>query len=81
MKPEGPLLLKRREVATLLNIEECMDGVECAFKLHAEGKTTPPGILGIHAQDGGFHIKAGLLELGSISLTSNRRGGGPKMSR
>ena len=64
MKPDGTLLLSRREVATLLNIEECMDAVEAAFKLHAEGKTTPPGVLGIHAQDGGFHIKAGLLKLG-----------------
>lgn len=61
---EGTLLLKRSEIATLLGIEECMAAVEQAFKLYAEGKTTPPGVLGIHAQDGGFHIKAGLLELG-----------------
>lgn len=64
MKPEGTLLLKRREVAELLNLEECMTAVEQAFKLYAEGKPTPPGVLGIHAQDGGFHIKAGLLDLG-----------------
>ncbi len=64
MKQVGTLLLKRHEVAALLSIEECMDAVEEAFKLHAERKTTPPGILGIHTQDGGFHIKAGLLNLG-----------------
>ena len=64
MKPEGTLLLTRQEVATLLGVEECMAAVEHAFKLFAEGKVTPPGILGIHARDGGFHIKAGLLELG-----------------
>ena len=64
MKQEGTLLLKRSEIATLLGVEECMAAVEQALKLHAEGKTTPPGVLGIHAQDGGFHIKAGLLELG-----------------
>lgn len=64
MKQEGTLLLKRSEVATLLGIEECMDAVERAFKLHAEGRTAPPGIIGIHARDGGFHIKAGMLELG-----------------
>jgi alanine dehydrogenase len=58
------LLLKRSEVAALLGIEDCMAAVEQAFKLHAEGKTVPPGILGLHARDGGFHIKAGLLELG-----------------
>lgn len=64
MKPEGTLLLKRREIAALLNLEECIIAVEEAFKLYAEGKTTPPGVLGIHARDGGFHIKAGLLDLG-----------------
>lgn len=64
MKPQGTLLLKRREIAALLSLEECMAAVEQAFKLYAEGKTTPPGILGIHAQSGGFHIKAGLLDLG-----------------
>jgi len=37
--------------------------VEHAFKLYGEGKTQPPGILGVHARSGGFHIKAGLLEL------------------
>lgn len=64
MKTEGTLLLKGSEVAKLLGIEECMDAVESAFKLHAEGKTAPPGILAVHAQEGSFHIKAGCLELG-----------------
>lgn len=63
MKPEGTLLLTGRDVAALLSIEECMTAVEHAFKLYGEGKTQPPGILGVHARDGGFHIKAGLLEL------------------
>ena len=47
----------------MLTIEECIRAVEHAFKLHGEGKASPPGILGIHAENGGFHIKAGLLEL------------------
>jgi len=63
MKLDGTLLLTGRDVAALLSIEECMAAVEHAFKLYGEGKTQPPGILGIHARDGGFHIKAGLLEL------------------
>jgi len=63
MKPEGTLLLTGREVAALLTIEECMAAVEHAFRLHGEGRTQAPGILGVHARDGGFHIKAGLLEL------------------
>jgi len=63
MKPEGTLLLTGRDVAALLTIEECMAAVEHAFKLYGEGRTQPPGTLGVHARDGGFHIKAGLLEL------------------
>ncbi len=64
MKPEGTLLLARREVAALLGLDECIAAVENAFRLYGEGKTAPPGILGVHAADGGFHIKAGLLEVG-----------------
>src|SRR5215210_5121110 len=63
IKPEGTLLLKRAEVAELLGLDECIAAVEHAFRLQAEGKAPPPGILGIHARDGGFHIKAGTLEL------------------
>jgi len=63
VKTEGTLLLKRQDVAALLSIEECIAAVEHAFRLHGEGKTLPPGLLGIHARDGGFHIKAGMMDL------------------
>ena len=63
MNPDGTLLLTRGDVAALLTIEECLAAVEHAFKLYGAGKTEPPGIVGVHARDGGFHIKAGLLEL------------------
>jgi len=63
MTSQGTLLLSRSEVADLLGIEEYIAAVERVFKLYGEGKTQPPGILGVHAHDGGFHIKAGLLEL------------------
>lgn len=63
MKSEGTLLLTRRNVAELLGIEECIVAVERAFGLYGEGKTQPPGILGVHAADGGFHIKAGIMNL------------------
>ncbi len=63
MKSQGTLLLSRSEVADLLSIEESIAAVERVFRLYGEGKTQPPGMLGVHAHDGGFHIKAGLLEL------------------
>jgi alanine dehydrogenase len=63
MDSEGTLLLKRSEIADLLSIEECITSVEHAFKLYASGEAPPPGVLGIHAEDGGFHIKAGIMNL------------------
>ena len=59
----GTLILTRRDVAALLSIEECTDAVERVFRLYGEGKTQTPGVLGVHARDGGFHIKAGVLQL------------------
>ena len=63
MKSQGTLILSRSEVADLLRIEEYIVAVEQVFKLYGDGKTQPPGILAVHAHDGGFHIKAGILEL------------------
>jgi alanine dehydrogenase len=63
MKLQGTLMLSRSEIAELLSLEECIAAVERVFQLYGEGRTQPPGILGVHAHDGGFHIKAGLLEL------------------
>jgi alanine dehydrogenase len=58
------LLLTRSDVADLLPMDACIEAVEHAFRLHGEGRADPPGILGVHARDGGFHIKAGILDLG-----------------
>jgi ornithine cyclodeaminase/alanine dehydrogenase-like protein (mu-crystallin family) len=56
------LVLSRRDVLDLLTLPDCIGAVERAFRLHAEGRTLGPGVLGVPAQDGGFHIKAaGLL--------------------
>ncbi|HYG80448.1 MAG TPA: hypothetical protein VD861_08680, partial [Pyrinomonadaceae bacterium] len=63
MRPDGTLLLKRREVAALVSIEEYIAAIERVFRLQGEGKAAPPGVLGVHARGGGFHIKAGVLEL------------------
>lgn len=52
------LLLTRADVAALLDLDACIAAVEEAFRAHAGGRSLPPGVLGVHAQDGGFHIKA-----------------------
>jgi alanine dehydrogenase len=59
----GAFLLSRSDVERLLTPDECIAAVEDAFRQHALGKAPPPGILGLHADDGGFHIKAALLTL------------------
>jgi alanine dehydrogenase len=57
------LILKRSDIANLLTISQCISAVEQAFKLYSTGEVQPPGVLGIHALDGGFHIKAGIMNL------------------
>ena len=52
------LILSRTDVFDLLSLPECIDAVDRAFRLHAEGRTLGPGVLSVHASGGGFHIKA-----------------------
>ena len=63
MESTDTLLLKRNDVASLLTIDECINAVENAFCLHAEGKALPPKVVGLHSDNGSFHIKAGILGL------------------
>jgi alanine dehydrogenase len=57
------LLLTRSDVAALLDLDACIAAVEEAFRAH--GATRPPtGVLGMPVPGGGFHIKAGVLEVG-----------------
>jgi len=55
---DSTLVLTRSDVLALLTLPECIETVERAFRLHAEGRTLPPGVLGVPAGGGGFHIKA-----------------------
>src|SRR5262245_48694339 len=51
-------ILSRSDVFDLLTLSECIAAVERAFRLHADGHTLGPGVVGIPAAGGGFHIKA-----------------------
>jgi ornithine cyclodeaminase/alanine dehydrogenase-like protein (mu-crystallin family) len=54
-------ILSRAQVAELLDLDDCIDAVEAAFLAHADGRSIPPGILGVPVEGGGFHLKtAGL---------------------
>jgi len=63
MELSDTILLSRKDIASILTIEECITAVEAAFRLYAEGKALTPKVMGIHADEGGFHIKAGILDL------------------
>lgn len=58
------LILSRRDVAELLSLPDCIVAVEQGFRLHAMGQAAAPGVLGHHAKEGGFHVKAASLPLG-----------------
>jgi alanine dehydrogenase len=56
------LLLARADVERLLTPDICIAAVEDAFRRHALGEVSPPGILGMHAGAGSFHVKAAGLD-------------------
>jgi alanine dehydrogenase len=56
------LLLGRADVERLLPPGACIGAVEDAFRRHALGETSPPGILGMHVGAGSFHVKAAGLD-------------------
>ena len=63
---EGTLILTRSEVAALLDLDTCIEAVERAFRMHGEGRTSDPAILGVDVPGGAFHAKAGALDLGRL---------------
>jgi alanine dehydrogenase len=60
---ESLLLLTRSEVVSLLDLAGCVEAVEDAFRLHAEGGSLAPGVLETLTAEGGFHIKSAGLRL------------------
>ena len=55
------LFLGRSDVERLLTPEVCLTAVEHAFRLLGEGKAPAPAVLAMHADEGSFHVKAGML--------------------
>jgi alanine dehydrogenase len=52
------LILTRSDVASLLDLRDCIEAVEDAFRQHGRRTAVGPGVLGLHVDGGGFHIKA-----------------------
>ena len=78
MNAEEVLLLTPRDVAGLLTIDDCIGAVEQAFRLYGEGKAIPPGVLSMHMGNGGFHVKAGALDVGRHYFAAKVNGNFPE---
>jgi alanine dehydrogenase len=51
------LVISGQEVDALLSPAACVAAVEDAFRAHAGPNPPPTGVLGVHAVEGGFHLK------------------------
>jgi len=80
MKAAEILLLTSPDIQTLLNLDECIGVVEHAFHTHGEGRSVPPAVLSMHTEGGGFHVKAGLLELDRPYFAAKVNGNFPENS-
>jgi alanine dehydrogenase len=78
MKTDEILFLTSREIQSLLTLDECIGAVEHAFRLYGEGKAVPPAVLSMHTEDGGFHVKAGLLQLDRSYFAAKVNGNFPE---
>ena len=54
------LFLSRGDVASLLDLDDCIAAVERAFAMLGRGELPTPAIAGVHAAGGAFHIKAAI---------------------
>ena len=58
-------------------MDVCIAAVEEAFRLHADGRSLRPGVLGVPAPEGGFHVKAAGLEKGRLYFAAKTNGNFP----
>jgi alanine dehydrogenase len=81
MTSNETIILRRQQVAELLSIDECIDAIEGVFNLYGKGEAAKPGILGIHTPRGGFHMKAGALNLGKHYFVAKTNANFPDNAR
>jgi alanine dehydrogenase len=74
------LLLTSLEIQRLLTLDECIAAIEHAFRAHGEGRAVPPAVLSMHTENGGFHVKAGLLEIEHPYFAAKVNGNFPENS-
>jgi alanine dehydrogenase len=77
MKAGEILFLTSRDIQKLLPMSAYIAVVEDAFRAYGEGKAIPPIAPGLHARNGGFHIKAGTLDRGASYFAAKINGNFP----
>lgn len=75
------LVLTAEDVRQFLDVERCIAAVETAFRILGSGAAAVPLTLGIHVPEGGFHIKAGMLDLGRKYFAAKLNGNFPANQR
>jgi ornithine cyclodeaminase/alanine dehydrogenase-like protein (mu-crystallin family) len=71
------LIVGAADVETLLPLVECIDAVEAAFRRLGLGSVEPPGVLGMHVPNGGFHVKVASLRSGRHWFAAKANGNFP----
>ena len=61
-------VLTRADVERVLDYGSCIAAVEQVFAMRARGERAPSAVLGVHARDGGFHVKAAAVRIDGRSL-------------
>jgi alanine dehydrogenase len=69
------LVLKRSDISGLLTLDDCIDAMERAFRMRAEGQALAPGLMHVDADGGEFHIKGGGLRLDKTYFALKANGG------
>ena len=65
MDTPEPLLISRRELASLMDLDAYYGAAESAFRAHAEGRAAVPMPLHIVVEGGGFHAKGAYIDAGT----------------
>jgi alanine dehydrogenase len=75
---EPPVVLSRRELASLMDPDAYLAAVEAGFRAHAEGRSHVPAPMHIPVEAGGFHAKGALVVLDrpyvAVKVNSNLPG-------
>ena len=78
MKSGEVMFLTSADIRSLLTPDDCIAAVERVFRMYGEGQASTPGVLSLHATDGAFHIKAGLLNLNRSYFAAKINGNFPE---